>query len=105
METTFRDKSGLSTCGPGGLASREAGVSNKELETRGSGIKFAWLSIFDSLQEPVTVWRSNQDRVICFCALEWVKQHPPCSDARGDVIKIELIAGSKNCDTVRRSFG
>ena len=106
METAFRDENGVTACGPGGPASREVGVSIDELETRRSGMEFAWLSIFDSIQEPVTVWRSNQERVICFCALEWVKQHPPpCSDTRRDVIKIELIAGPKNCDSVRRSFG
>ena len=77
METAFRDENGLSACGPGGSASREAGVSINELGTRKSEITFAWLSIFDSIQEHVTVWRSNQERVICFCALEWVKQHPP----------------------------
>ena len=82
-------------------ASLEARVSNNKLEIRRSGIKFAWLSIFDSIQEPVTVWRSNQDRVICFVFSKGI----PCSDARGDVIRIELIAGSKSCDSVRRSSG
>ena len=69
METAFKDENGVSVCGLGGPTSRDAGVSISQLEARRSGIKFAWLSIFNNIQEPATVWRSNQDRVICFCAL------------------------------------
>jgi len=105
MDTVFRDEKGDSARGPGGPASREAGVSNNMLETGRSGIKFAWLSIFNSIQEPVTVRRSNQDWVICFCALEGGQTAPPVPMPGGDVIKIELIAGSKSCDSARRCFG